>query len=183
MSTQVLHLSRLIEDLLDVTRIDQGKIALRLERISVQAVIDSAVDTSQPKIDVGNHTLTIVGPDEPAWVVADFTRLSQIVSNLLTNAAKYTPAEGTIELRVDLESDVVIISVTDNGIGIPDHLQAEIFDLYSQVPGPDARSAEGLGIGLALVRQLVDLHKGSITVESDGVDQGSRFTVRLPRSA
>lgn len=183
MSTQVLHLSRLIEDLLDVTRIDQGKIALRLERISVQAVIDSAVDTSQPKIDVGNHPLTIVGPDEPAWVVADFTRLSQIVSNLLTNAAKYTPAEGTIELRVDLESDVVIISVTDNGIGIPDHLQAEIFDLYSQVPGPDARSAEGLGIGLALVRQLVDLHKGSITVASDGVDQGSRFTVRLPRSA
>lgn len=85
MSTQVLHLSRLIEDLLDVTRIDQGKIALRLERISVQAVIDSAVDTSQPKIDVGNHTLTLVGPDEPAWVVADFTRLSQIVSNLLTN--------------------------------------------------------------------------------------------------
>ncbi|MDQ8027396.1 MAG: hybrid sensor histidine kinase/response regulator [Brevundimonas sp.] len=182
MGTQVMHLSRLIEDLLDVTRIDQGKIALRLERVSIQAVLESALDTSQPKVDAGRHSLTIDGPSEPAWVTADFTRLSQILSNLLTNAAKYTPPQGRIEVATRLEPDRVVISVSDNGVGIPLDLQAGIFDLYTQVPGSDARSAEGLGIGLALVRQLVELHKGDITVHSDGEGRGSCFTLRLPRS-
>ena len=182
MGTQVQHLSRLIEDLLDVTRIDQGKIALRLERVAVQAVLDSAIDTSQPKIDAGRHTLTVEGPDEPAWVTADFTRLSQILSNLLTNAAKYTPPGGALRIDTRLEPDAVEIAVTDNGVGIPADLQSGIFDLYTQAPGPDSRSAEGLGIGLALVRQLVELHGGEIRLRSDGPDQGSCFTVRLPRS-
>lgn len=182
MATQVLHLSRLIEDLLDVSRIDQGKIALRLERISLQSVLDSAVDTSRPKIDAGDHTLTVEALPEPVWVTADFTRLSQILSNLLTNAAKYTPPGGEITVETRCEADVVAIAILDNGVGIPAHLQGGIFDLYTQAPGPDARSAEGLGIGLALVRQLVELHKGSISVFSAGEGQGSRFEVRLPRS-
>ncbi|MFC7380047.1 ATP-binding protein [Brevundimonas sp. GCM10030266] len=182
MTTQVHHLSRLIEDLLDVTRIDQGKINLRLERVSVQAVLDSAVETSRPKVTAGRHSLEVEGPAEAAWIMADFTRVSQILSNLLTNAAKYTPPEGALRLATRLEADTVVFEVSDNGVGIPLELQAGIFDLYTQAPGPDGRSAEGLGIGLALVRQLVQLHKGDITVRSDGPGQGSTFTVRLPRA-
>ena len=182
MGTQVLHLSRLIEDLLDVSRIDQGKIALRLERVSLQAVLESAIDTSRPKIDAGLHALTVELPDEPAWIAGDFTRLSQVVSNLLTNAAKYTPAGGELRLSAGLEADFVQIEVEDNGVGVPPEMQERIFALYTQVPGPDTRSSEGLGIGLALGKQLVELHRGSIAVSSEGEDQGSRFTVRLPRS-
>lgn len=182
MGTQVLHLSRLIEDLLDVSRIDQGKIALRLERVSLQAVLESAIDTSRPKIDAGLHALTVELPDEPAWIAGDFTRLSQVVSNLLTNAAKYTPAGGELRLSAGLEADFVQIEVEDNGVGVPPEMQERIFALYTQVPGPDTRSSEGLCIGLALVKQLVELHRGSIAVSSEGEDQGSRFTVRLPRS-
>lgn len=182
MTTQVHHLSRLIEDLLDVTRIDQGKINLRLERVSVQAVLDSAVDTSRPKVTAGRHSLEVEGPAEPAWIMADFTRVSQILSNLLTNAAKYTPPEGALSLVTRLEADTVVFEISDNGVGIPLELQSGIFDLYTQAPGPDGRSAEGLGIGLALVRQLVQLHKGEISVQSDGPGEGSTFTVRLPRA-
>jgi signal transduction histidine kinase len=182
MGTQVLHLSRLIEDLLDVSRIDQGKIALRLERVSLQAVLESAVDTSRPKIDAGLHTLTVELPDEPAWIAGDFTRLSQVVSNLLTNAAKYTPSGGELRLSARLEADTVQIEVEDNGVGVPPEMQESIFALYTQVPGPDTRSSEGLGIGLALVKQLVELHQGLIAVSSEGEGRGSRFTVRLPRS-
>ncbi|WP_295707443.1 hybrid sensor histidine kinase/response regulator [uncultured Brevundimonas sp.] len=182
MGTQVLHLSRLIEDLLDVSRIDQGKIALRLERVSLQAVLESAMETSRPKIDAGLHALTVDLPDEPAWIAGDFTRLSQVVSNLLTNAAKYTRSGGELRLSARLEPDTVVIEVEDNGVGVPPEMQERIFALYTQVPGPDTRSSEGLGIGLALVKQLVELHRGVIAVFSEGEDQGSRFTVRLPRS-
>lgn len=164
------------------SRIDQGKIALRLERVSLQAVLESAIDTSRPKIDAGLHALTVELPDEPAWIAGDFTRLSQVVSNLLTNAAKYTPAGGELRLSAGLEADFVQIEVEDNGVGVPPEMQERIFALYTQVPGPDTRSSEGLGIGLALVKQLVELHRGSIAVSSEGEDQGSRFTVRLPRS-
>lgn len=182
MGTQVVHLSRLIEDLLDVSRIDQGKIALRLERVSLQAVLESAMETSRPKIDAGLHALTVDLPDEPAWIAGDFTRLSQVVSNLLTNAAKYTRSGGELRLSARLEPDTVVIEVEDNGVGVPPEMQERIFALYTQVPGPDTRSSEGLGIGLALVKQLVELHRGVIAVFSEGEDQGSRFTVRLPRS-
>lgn len=182
MATQVFHLSRLIEDLLDVSRIDQAKIALRLEQVSLQAVLESAIDTSRPKIDAGQHVFTTDIPEEDIRLTADFTRLSQVVSNLLTNAAKYTPSRGAIHLAVNGGPDVIEIEVSDNGVGISKDMQARIFDLYTQVKGPDARSSEGLGIGLALVRQLVDLHKGETWVKSDGHGAGSRFTIRLPRS-
>ena len=183
MATQVFHLSRLVEDLLDVSRIDQGKIALRLERVLLKTVLDSAIETSRPRIDAGRHAFTFDEPTEAVWVTADFTRLSQIVSNLLTNAAKYTPTGGTIQLRASAGPDYVEVAVSDNGVGISQDMQARVFELYTQVKGPDARSTEGLGIGLALVRQLVDLHKGDIRVESGGPGTGSCFTIRLPRSA
>lgn len=180
MEVQAHHLSRLIEDLLDVARIDQGKISLKRERLTVQSIIESAVDTSRPKIDAGRHDLIVDLPGAPIWLDGDFTRLSQVVSNLLTNAAKYTPSEGRIQVSADLVEDRVRIEVVDNGVGVPPDMQARVFELFTQSKGPDDRSREGLGIGLALVRQLVDMHDGAIELESDGVGSGSRFTVWVP---
>lgn len=180
MEVQAHHLSRLIEDLLDVARIDQGKISLKRERLTVQSIIESAVDTSRPKIDAGRHDLIVDLPGAPIWLDGDFTRLSQVVSNLLTNAAKYTPSEGRIQVSADLVEDRVRIEVVDNGVGVPPDMQARVFELFTQSKGPDDRSREGLGIGLALVRQLVDMHDGAVELESEGVGSGSRFTVWVP---
>lgn len=180
MEVQARHLARLIEDLLDVARIDQGKISLKRERVTVQSIIESAVDTSRPKIDAGRHNLTIEAPNDAVWLDGDFTRLSQVVSNLLTNAAKYTPAEGRIRLSAGVEQDRVRIEIADNGVGVPHDMQGRIFDLFTQSKGPDDRSRDGLGIGLALVRQLVELHDGAIKLESAGPGEGSCFTLWLP---
>ncbi|WP_278070920.1 hybrid sensor histidine kinase/response regulator [Brevundimonas sanguinis] len=183
MEVQAHHLSRLIEDLLDVARIDQGKISLKRERISLQSVIDSAIDTSRPKIEAASHELTVSVPPEPVWLHGDFTRLSQVISNLLANAAKYTPCKGRIHLSVDSEVDQIRINVADNGIGVSPELKGRIFELFAQSKGPDDRSRDGLGIGLALVKQLVELHEGTIDLVSEGPGRGSCFTVRLPLSA
>jgi len=183
MEVQAHHLSRLIEDLLDVARIDQGKISLKRERISLQSVIDSAIDTSRPKIEAASHELTVSVPPEPVWLHGDFTRLSQVISNLLANAAKYTPCKGRIHLSVDSEEDQIRINVADNGIGVSPELKGRIFELFAQSKGPDDRSRDGLGIGLALVKQLVELHEGTIDLVSEGPGRGSCFTVRLPLSA
>lgn len=180
MEVQAHHLSRLIEDLLDVARIDQGKISLQRERVTVQSIIDSAVDTSRPKIDAGRHDLTVDVPGSPIWLDGDFTRLSQVVSNLLTNAAKYTPSEGRIEVSANRVEDRVRIDVADNGVGVPQDMQVRVFDLFTQSKGPDDRSREGLGIGLALVRQLVEMHEGAVELDSAGAGAGSRFTVWFP---
>ena len=180
MEVQAHHLSRLIEDLLDVARIDQGKISLKRERVTVQSIIDSAVDTSRPKIDAGGHDLTVEMPGTPIWLDGDFTRLSQVVSNLLTNAAKYTPSEGRIQVSANRVEDRVRIDVADNGVGVPEEMQVRVFDLFTQSKGPDDRSREGLGIGLALVRELVEMHEGAVELESAGVGSGSRFTVWFP---
>ena len=180
MEVQAHHLSRLIEDLLDVARIDQGKISLQRERVTVQSIIDSAVDTSRPKIDAGRHDLTVDVPGSPIWLDGDFTRLSQVVSNLLTNAAKYTPSGGRIEVSANRVEDRVRIDVADNGVGVPQDMQVRVFDLFTQSKGPDDRSREGLGIGLALVRQLVEMHEGAVELESAGAGAGSRFTVWFP---
>lgn len=180
MEVQAHHLSRLIEDLLDVARIDQGKISLKRERVTVQSIIDSAVDTSRPKIDAGGHDLTVEMPGTPIWLDGDFTRLSQVVSNLLTNAAKYTPSEGRIQVSANRVEDRVRIDVADNGVGVPQEMQVRVFDLFTQSKGPDDRSREGLGIGLALVRELVEMHEGAVELESAGVGSGSRFTVWFP---
>jgi len=183
MEVQAHHLSRLIEDLLDVARIDQGKISLQRERVSLQSVIESAVDTSRPKIEAGAHDLTVALPSQPLWLEGDFTRLSQVVSNLLTNAAKYTPSEGQIRVSADVVQDEVRTNIADNGVGVPHDMQGRIFDLFTQSKGPDDRSREGLGIGLALVKQLVEMHDGAVELASDGPGRGSCFTLRFPLAA
>lgn len=180
MQVQAHHLTRLVEDLLDVARIDRGKISLKQERVSLQDVISSAVFIAAPKVEAGKHTFTVDIPDEPIWLAGDFTRLSQIVSNLLTNAAKYTPRNGKLELIATIASDRVSISVQDNGVGIRDEVREQIFDLFTQSNGPDDRAREGLGIGLAIVKKLVEMHNGTIEVASEGEGKGSCFTVQLP---
>lgn len=180
MQVQSQHLARLVEDLLDVARIDQGKISIKQERVSLESVVNSAVFIATPKIEAGKHTLIVDIPDGPVWLAGDFTRLSQIASNLLTNAAKYTPAHGKVALSSKIDGDHVCISVQDNGVGIPETIRERIFDLFAQENGPDDRAREGLGIGLALVKKLVEMHDGTIEVASEGAGKGSCFTVRLP---
>jgi len=180
MDRQVVHLSRIVDDLLDISRIDQGKIELRRERIALQNVLEFAIEASQPQIDRNRHTLATDILDGPTWLDADPTRIAQIVSNLLNNAAKYTPPGGRIRLAARSAGDVVEIEVTDNGIGIPDEMKSKIFELFAQVKTPTTRAQEGLGIGLALVKQLVELHGGAISLESSGPNLGSTFKVRLP---
>jgi signal transduction histidine kinase len=183
MRKQVSHLSRLIEDLLDISRIDQGKIALRKERMSLQPALDFAVEASRPQLEAGRHALTRDMPDEPIWLNADYTRIVQVISNLLINAAKYTPPGGQIRLTARVLDGFAEIEVADNGIGIPDDMQAKIFELFAQVRSPTDRAQEGLGIGLALVKQLVKLHDGTVALTSNGPGAGSAFTVRLPTIA
>ncbi|MHC3127635.1 histidine kinase [Brevundimonas sp. GN22] len=180
MRVQSQHLSRLVEDLLDVARIDQGKISLKQQKVSLQDVIQSAVDIAMPKMQAGDHTLTVEVPDDICWLSGDFTRLSQIVSNLLTNAAKYTPTQGQVHLVASVTGNQVRISVKDNGIGIPLEVRDHIFELFAQSKGPDDRARDGLGIGLALVKQLVVMHQGRIEVFSDGPGHGSCFVVHMP---
>jgi len=181
MERQVRHLTRLIEDLLDISRIDQGKISLKTERVALAPLLEFAIEVNQPQLDAKQHTLHVEIPTEPCWLNADPTRVSQIVSNLLNNAAKYTPAGGQIGLVATLSKDFAEIDVSDNGIGIPDDMQTKIFDLFTQVPGAGAGPPDGLGIGLALVKQLVELHGGTIALKNSAPNVGSTFQVCLPR--
>ncbi|MET0307854.1 MAG: hybrid sensor histidine kinase/response regulator [Sphingomonas sp.] len=180
MERQLAHLRRLVDDLLDASRISEGKISLQKERIDLATILRSAIEASQANIDAAGHSFTTEVPDEPIWLEADHTRMAQIVANLLNNAARYTRPGGAIALRAGQNGEHVEIAVQDNGIGIPPDKQAGIFEIFSQVDGEPNQPAGGLGIGLALVRQLVDLHQGSISVASGGVGQGSSFTVRIP---
>jgi signal transduction histidine kinase len=177
---QTTQLVRLVDDLLDVSRITGGKIRLELERIDVAAIVATAVETSRPLIDEAGHELTISMPDETLWVKCDRVRLSQVLSNLLNNAAKYTRGGGTIHLSVERESSECVFRVRDNGIGIPREMLAKVFDLFTQVERSLDRSRGGLGVGLTLARRLIEMHGGRIEVASDGPGQGSEFTVRLP---
>ncbi|HEV2675379.1 MAG TPA: response regulator [Aliidongia sp.] len=183
MDRQLVHLVRLIDDLLDVSRVSQGKIELRKDRIAAADVVRAAVEGSRPLIDAAGHSLTIDMPTSPIWLEADLTRLAQILGNLLNNAAKYTPAGGRIGLSVNADGDTAVIAVTDDGIGIPAEMQSKVFQLFAQVDHHLDRAHGGLGIGLALVKQLVTLHGGTVEVESAGTGQGSTFTVRVPRAA
>jgi signal transduction histidine kinase len=180
MDRQVVHLSRLVDDLLDISRIDQGKFALRKETVALQTVLDFAVEASRPQIDANQHVLTVETVTDEARLDADPTRIAQVVSNLLNNAAKYTPKGGQIILAARVAEGFAEIEVADNGIGIPDDMRSKIFELFTQVKSPDKRAHEGLGIGLALVKQLVELHGGTISLASSGLNTGSRFQVRLP---
>jgi len=183
MDRQLVHLVRLIDDLLDVSRVSQGKIELRKERIQVADVVRSALESSQPLIESARHSLTVDVPHDPIWLDADLTRLAQVVGNLLNNAAKYTPEGGRIGLSVRTHGNDVVIAVSDNGLGIPADMQSKVFQLFAQVENHAGRAKGGLGIGLALVKQLVAMHNGSVEAESAGTGQGSVFTVRIPLAA
>jgi signal transduction histidine kinase len=180
MDRQLVHLVRLVDDLLDVSRVSQGKITLQRQKVTVAEIVQAALEASQPFIDGGRHALRVDVSPQPMWLEGDKTRLVQVVGNLVNNAAKYTPTEGQLGVEAFREGDEVVIVVSDNGMGIPASMQANIFELFTQVGEHLTRSQGGLGIGLALVRQLVGMHRGSIAVSSGGEGQGSRFTVRLP---
>jgi PAS domain S-box-containing protein len=180
MERQLGHMVRLIDDLLDVSRIGRGKVALKRERVTLKVVLAHAVETSQPLLDAGQHTLSIHLPDEPVFVDGDLIRLAQVLSNLLNNAAKYTPKGGRVDLAVSVEGGQAVLRVSDNGVGISAEALPNVFDLFEQLPEARGRGQGGLGIGLSLARGLVELHGGTIRAESPGLGRGSTFTVRLP---
>ncbi len=177
---QVKHMALLLDDLLDVARITQGKLELKKERITLNSVIDSAVEAVRPLLDSKSHQFTVNLPSEPVILDADPLRLSQVISNLLTNAAKYTDAGGHITLAGRIDGSTLSLSIKDNGIGIPAESLKGIFAMFSQVEGAGTRSEGGLGIGLALVNGIIELHDGSVEAKSGGRGCGSEFTVRLP---
>ncbi len=180
MDRQLLHMVRLIDDLLDISRITSGKVKLKRERVALQSVCEIAVEGCRPTIDQAGHLLAFEFPAEPIWVEADATRAAQIVVNLLTNAAKYTPDGGRIALRCGSDTENAFVAVSDTGLGIPPELLADVFQMFTQVNRTLDRSQGGLGIGLALVKKLVELHGGTIEAASEGIGRGSTFTVRLP---
>jgi signal transduction histidine kinase len=180
MDRQLSHLVRLIDDLLDVSRVSQGKIELRREKITLESVARSAIEASRPLIDGAGHTLDVDLPAQPLWLDADHTRLSQVLANLLNNAAKYTPASGRLRIAARAADKDVVIEVCDNGVGIPADMQSKVFQLFAQIDDHLTRAQGGLGIGLALVRQLVSMHGGLVEVSSEGAGKGSMFSIRLP---
>ena len=177
---QLKQLVRLVDDLLDVSRITRGKIELKIEAVDVAQVAAAAIETSRPNIDANRHTLSIQLPQETLHVRGDFARVSQVLSNLINNAAKYTPKGGRISLSAAREGNEVAFRVRDSGVGIPPEFLATIFDPFTQVDRTLARSHGGLGIGLTLVRRLVEMQRGSVSVKSEGRNRGSEFTVKLP---
>jgi len=180
MERQLGHMVRLIDDLLDISRIGQNKMELRRSRLLLADVVSSAVETARPAIEAAGHELTIALPPEPVHLDADLTRLAQVFSNLLTNSAKYTERGGHIWLSAERRGREVVLSVRDTGIGIPADALPRIFDMFSQVDRSIERSTGGLGIGLALVKGLVEMHDGTVTAVSGGQGKGSTFTVTLP---
>jgi PAS domain S-box-containing protein len=180
MERQVQHMVHLVDDLLDVARISTGKVELRRRRIDLKEVVATAVETSAALIEAGRHKLNLEVPPQALPMDADPTRIAQVVSNLLNNAAKYTPEAGRITLKVGVEGNEAVLSVTDTGIGIDPDALAKVFEMFAQVPSSVAKPQGGLGIGLSLVQSLVALHGGSVSAASPGVGRGSTFTVRLP---
>jgi PAS domain S-box-containing protein len=177
---QVRHMARLVDDLLDVSRITLGRINLRRERVSVVQVVSHAVEASRPLIESSGHIFNVQLPAESLVVDADLTRLAQALLNLLNNAAKYTPAGGRIDLAVAQVGSEVLIAVTDTGVGIPESMLPRIFEMFAQVDRNLARAQGGLGIGLTLAGKLVSMHGGTLEAHSAGLGRGSRFEIRIP---
>ncbi|HEY0511037.1 MAG TPA: ATP-binding protein [Thermoanaerobaculia bacterium] len=177
---QVARLSRLIDDLLDVSRLRTGKVELRKERIELGALVGHAVEIARPIFEDRGHALAVALPPEPVWLEADFTRLEQVLSNLLNNAAKFTEDGGGITIAAEPEAHEIVLRVTDTGVGIAPELLPRVFDLFTQGDRSLDRSRDGLGIGLTLSRRLVELHGGTIEAHSEGLGKGSEFVVRLP---
>ena len=180
MERQLSQMVRLIDDLLDVSRISSGKVVLQRSRVDMRIIAELAIEASQPFISAGGHEFKAQLPRQPVWVDADSSRLSQVMINLLNNAAKYTGAGGSIELILTTEGSEAVARVVDNGVGIPPDMLNEVFDMFTQVNRTLDRSQGGLGIGLSLVRRLTELHGGEVTADSKGLGHGSTFTVRLP---
>jgi CheY-like chemotaxis protein/two-component sensor histidine kinase len=180
MGRQLEQMVRLVDDLLDVSRITRNKLELRRQKVDLATVLHSAVETSRPMIDHMKHELTVDLPRQTILVDADLTRLAQVFSNLLNNSAKYMDRGGHIWLTAHREGSDVVVSVRDAGIGIPSDKLAHIFEMFSQVDGALERSQGGLGIGLTLVKRLIEMHGGHIEARSDGLGKGAEFIVRLP---
>ena len=180
---QLRQLVRLVDDLLDVSRITRGKIELKIESIDATQVVAAAIETSRPFVDALEHTLTVLLPPEPLLVKGDFARVAQILANLINNAAKYTNEGGRIAVTAAREGANVVFRVRDTGIGIPADLLSSIFEPFTQIDRTLARSRGGLGIGLTLVRRLVEMQGGRVFASSEGLDQGSEFTVSLPAAS
>jgi len=177
---QAKQLVRLVDDLLDVSRITRGKVELRKERIDLATVVSSALAICAPLIEAAGCSLTVEAMSDALIVDADAVRMTQIISNLLNNATKYTPDGGRITVNLSRDGDMGIISIRDTGVGIAADSLPRIFDLFVQVDNPTAKAQGGLGIGLTLVRNLVELHGGRIEARSEGLGRGSEFIVRLP---
>jgi signal transduction histidine kinase/DNA-binding response OmpR family regulator len=180
MERQVEQMVRLIDDLLDLSRISRGKIALQMTRTLLATAVRNAVETSRPVIEGAGHVLTLNVPDEPIYVDADEIRLAQVFANLLNNAAKFTDRGGRIRLAVEQQGSEAVVTVEDNGMGIPAHMLPKVFEMFTQVDRSLEKSQGGLGIGLSIAKRLVEMHGGSIAAASGGHGMGSTFTVRLP---
>jgi signal transduction histidine kinase len=171
---------RLVDDLLDVSRVVTGKLRLTPEPVTLQDVIEAAIDLSRPNVEKAGLDFVVDVPAEPVVMTVDRVRLAQVISNLLNNAAKYTEAGGRVTLSAAEEDDRVTIRVRDTGVGIPAEVLPQIFDLFTQVDRNLNRSQGGLGVGLALVRRLVEMHGGTVWAHSDGPGRGAEFVVKLP---
>ena len=177
---QLAQMSRLLEDLLDVSRIAHDKLALRRQRVELSEVVHNAIETCGPHLDAGRHALEVALPPGPVFLHADPVRLAQVFSNLISNAAKYTPPGGHIRVTGERRGDEVAISVKDDGVGISAEMLPRLFEIFSQGERALERSQGGLGVGLSLVRGLLGLHGGRVEAKSDGLGKGSEFTVHLP---
>jgi two-component system CheB/CheR fusion protein len=177
---QVGNLTRLVDDLIDVERVRHGQIRLQKSRIELRTIIEAATEMSKTRIDEAGHRLKVTLPQQPVQLDGDLTRLAQVLSNLLDNAAKYTPLGGNIELIAEWAGNEVVIGVRDSGMGINADLLPRLFELYAQGQPLPGKPSQGFGVGLALVRQIVELHGGSVSASSDGPGKGSEFIVRLP---
>ncbi len=177
---QVSHLLRLVEDLLDVSRITRGKLQLERRTVELAEVIAQAIETVGPLVAQRSHRLVVDVRGDGLVVEGDPVRLAQVMTNLLSNAAKYTPSEGRIEVRATIDRDDAVVTIRDNGLGIAPELLATVFDLFVQGPRAHDRAEGGLGLGLAIVNSLVQLHGGSVSVVSEGIGKGAEFRVRLP---
>ena len=178
---QVTHMAQLVDELLDVSRITQGKITLKKETLELEKILSHAIETVRPLMDARSQTFEARLPEAPVWLQGDFARLAQVIANLLNNAAKYTPEGGALALRLTADAQHASIVVRDNGIGIDAGLLPHVFETFTQATLTPDRSQGGLGLGLALVKRLTELHGGTVRAESGGAGEGSSFTVVLPR--
>jgi len=182
MERQVAHIVRLVDDLLDISRITQGKIHLRTDRITASSIVDAAIESLRPALDEAEHELVVTMSPEPIELEGDFARLSQVLVNLLSNAIKYTPPGGRIEIAAGRDGEQLVLRVRDDGAGIAPELLPHVFDMFVQADAAARTSGGGLGVGLALVRQLVELHGGTVEARSEGAGRGTEMIVRMPLS-